>query len=86
MTRVAIPSAYVDLPDDCQLYTLAFTDSCDEVCSLMHFSTEDELIDYCNMHNVDIITAECDYDCEAFEYETGEPVLYDNHIYYASAI
>lgn len=35
---------------------------------------------------VDIITAECDYGCEAIDYETGTPVYYDEHIYYARAI
>lgn len=44
MTHVVIPSAYVELSDDCQLYTVAFTD----------------------------------------DYETGAPVLYDNHVYYSS--
>lgn len=29
MTRVVIPSSYVELPDNHQLYTLAFTDDCD---------------------------------------------------------
>ena len=84
MTRVVIPSAYVELPDNHQLYTLAFTDDCDEVCSLMNFSTEDELMDYCNIHNIEIITSECYYSCEACDYETSATVLYDNHIYYAS--
>ena len=84
MTRVVILSAYVELPDDCQLYTLAFTDDCDEICSLMHFSTEDELMDYCNIYNIEIIPAGCEYGCEACDYETGAPVYYDNHIYYSS--
>lgn len=84
MTRVVIPSAYIDLADDHQLYTLAFTDDCDDVCSLIHFTTEESMMDYCNACNVDIITAECEYGCEAMDYETGAPVLYDNHIYYSS--
>lgn len=84
MTRIVLATAYIDLPDNHQLYTLAFTDDCDDVCSLMHFSTEDKLMDYCYISNIDIITAECDYGCEAMDYETGAPVLYDNHVYYAS--
>ena len=86
MTRIVIPSAYIDLAEDHQLYTLAFTDSCDEICSLRHFTTEDDMMDYCNAYNVDIITAECDYCCEAMDYETSTPVYYDNHINYANAI
>lgn len=86
MTRIVLASAYIDLADDHQLYTIAFTDDCDEVCSLLHFTTEESMMDYCNAYDVDIITAECDYGCEAMDYETGTTVYYDNHINYASAI
>ena len=84
MTPIVLATAYIDLADDHQLYTLVFTDYCDEICSLKHFTTEDDMMDYCNAYDVDIITAECDYGCEACDYETGVPVLYDNHIYYSS--
>ena len=86
MTRIVLASAYIDLADDHQLYTIAFTDDCDEVCSLLHFTTEDDMMDYCNAYDVDIITAGCEYGCEAMDYETGTPVYYDEHINYASAI
>lgn len=86
MSRIVLATAYIYLADDHQLYTIAFTDDCDEVCSLLHFTTEEAMMDYCNACNVDIITAECDYGCEAMDYETGTPVYYDNHINYASAI
>lgn len=86
MTRIVLASAYIDLADDHQLYTLAFTDDCDDVCSLIHFTTEEAMMDYCNVYNVDIITAGCEYGCEAMDYETGTPVYYDEHINYASAI
>ena len=86
MTRITIASDVINLTDDHQLYTLAFTDSCDEICSLRHFTTEDDMMDYCNACNTEIIPAECDYGCEALEYETGTPVLYDNHVCYASTI
>ena len=84
MSRITIASDVINLTDDHQLYTLAFTDDCDEICSLMHFSTEDELMDYCNIHNIEIIPAGCEYGCEATDRETGTPVLYDNHTYYSS--
>ena len=86
MTRIVLATAYIDLADDHQLYTLAFTDDCDDVCSLIHFTTEEDMMDYCNVYNVDIITSGCEYGCEAMDYETGIPVYYDNHINYASAI
>ena len=86
MTRIALASAYIDLTDDHQLYTLAFTDDCDDVCSLIHFTTEEDMMDYCKVYNVDIITAGCEYGCEAMDYETGAPVYYDEHFIYASAI
>ena len=86
MTRIVIASDVINLPDDHQLYTLVFTDDRDDVCSLIHFTSEEEMMYYCNIYDVDIITAECEYGCEAMDYETGAPVLYDNHIYYASAV
>jgi hypothetical protein len=43
-----------------------------------------DLTDDCNAYNVDIITAGCEYGCEAMDCETGTPVYYDNHINYAS--
>ena len=86
MTRIVIASTYIDLADDHQLYTIAFTDDCDEACSLLHFTTEEDMMDYCKAHYVDIITEECDYGCESVDYDTGTPVYYDNHINYANAI
>lgn len=86
MTRITIASDVINLADDHQLYTLAFTDDCDEVCSLLHFPTEEEMMYYCNVYNIDIINAGCEYSCEAMDYETGTPVYYDEHINYASAI
>ena len=86
MTRIVIASDVINLADDHQLYTLAFVDDCDDVCSLLHFPTEEEMMYYCNVYNVDIITAGCEYGCEAMDYETGTPVYYDEHIIYASAI
>jgi hypothetical protein len=86
MTPIVIASAYIDLFDDHQLYTLAFVDDCDDVCSLIHFTSEEEMMYYCNIYHVDIITSGCEYGCEAMDYETGTPVYYDEHINYASAI
>ena len=86
MSRIVIASDVIDLPDDHQLYTLVFTDDCDDVCSLIHFTSEEEMMYYCNVYNIEIITAGCEYGCEAMDWYTGTPVYYDEHIYYASAI
>lgn len=86
MSRIVIASDVIDLPDDHQLYTLVFTDDCDDVCSLIHFTSEEEMMYYCNVYNVDIITADCEYGCVAMDWYTGTPVYYDEHIIYASAI
>ena len=86
MPLIVIASDVIDLPDDHQLYTLAFVDDCYEVCSLIHFTSEEEMLYYCDVNNVDIITADCEYGCVAMDYETGTPVYYGHHIYYASAI
>lgn len=86
MSRIVIASDVIDLSDDHQLYTLAFTDDCDDVCSLIHFTTEEAMMDYCNAYNIEIITAGCEYGCVAMDWYTGTPVYYDEHIYYASAI
>ena len=86
MPLIVIAPDVIELPDDHQLYTLVFTDDCDNVCSLIHFTSEEEMMYYCNVYNADIITADCEYGCEAMDYETGTPVYYDEHIYYASAI
>jgi len=86
MTHALIASDVIDLTDDHQLYTLVFIDDCDKVCYMLHFTTEEDMMYYCNVYDVDIITAECEYGCKAMDYETGTPVYYDNHINYASAI
>lgn len=86
MTRIVLASDVVDLSDDHQLYTLVFTDEYDELNTLIHFNSEDALNDYCKDYNVDYVTAGCDYNAEAMDWDTGKPVFYDQHIYYASAI
>ena len=86
MSRITIASDVIDLTDDHQLYTLAFTDDCDDVCSLIHFTTEEAMMDYCSTYNIDIIPAGCEYGCEAMDHETGTAVYYDNHICYASTL
>lgn len=83
MTRIFLASDVIDLADDHQLYTLVFTDEYDELNSLVHFNSEDALNEYCKLYNVDYVAVGCDYNAEAMDWDTGKPVFYDQHIYYA---
>lgn len=82
-TRIVIASDVIDLPEDRQLYTLVFTYENDEMNSLIHFTSEDVLNDYCKRYNVDYVAVYCDYNAEAMDWDTGTTVFYDQHIYHA---